>query len=266
MKKAELNNVEIAYEIEGSGEPVILIGGFSMVKEGWLQQVADLKKHFQVITFDNRGVGESTVPTEAFTIADMAADVIGLMDHLAISNACIFGVSMGGLITQTLALDYPDRVKKAVLGCTSHGGRHAIQPQQEVMQLLASISDPSMDPVEAARKRLPIMFSAKFIREEPEKIEQFIQMSLRYPPSPQGAAGQMQALSFFNVKRRLGEIRCPVLVITGDEDRMMPPGNAQLLAEGINSAELYVVKGVGHGFFQEKPEEVNRVLIDFFKK
>jgi pimeloyl-ACP methyl ester carboxylesterase len=134
------------------------------------------------------------------------------------------------------------------------------------MQLLASISDPDMDPIEAARKRLPIIFSDRFMREQPEKIEEFIQFSLKYQPKPQGAAGQMQALSFFNVKRRLGEISRPVLIITGDEDRMMPPGNAQLLAEGINGAELYIIKGAGHGFYQEKPEEVNRVLIDFFKK
>jgi 3-oxoadipate enol-lactonase len=266
MMKARINNIEIAYKIDGSGDPVILIGGFGMVKEGWLQQVTDLEKHFRIITFDNRGVGESTVPKEAFTIADMAADVIGMMDEIGIGTAGIFGVSMGGLITQTLALDYPDRVKKAVLGCTSHGGRHAIQPQQEVMELLASIGDPNMDPEVAARKRAPIMFSERFMREEPERMEQYMQMSLGYQPTPQGAAGQMQALSFFNVKRRLGEIRCPVLVITGDEDRMMPPGNAQLLADGIPGAELYVVKGAEHGFFQEKPEEVNRVLIDFFKK
>ena len=76
----------------------------------------------------------------------------------------------------------------------------------------------------------------------------------------------MGALSIFNVKRRLGEIRCPVLSITGSEDRMMPPENAKLLAEGIEGAELYVVDGAGHSFFMEKPDEVNHVLMDFFKK
>ena len=76
----------------------------------------------------------------------------------------------------------------------------------------------------------------------------------------------MGALSIFNVKRRLGEIRCPVLAITGSEDRMMPPGNSKLLAEGIPGAEIYIVEGAGHGFFFEKPDEVNRVLIDFFSK
>ena len=264
MARAKMNDIEITYNISGSGDPVVLIGGFGMVKEGWAQQVDALEKHFQVITFDNRGAGGSTVPSEPFTIADMAADVAGLLDHLGIGKAHFFGVSMGGLIAQTLALDYPDRVRRAVLGCTSHGGRHAVQPAPEVMQTLASLGDPGMSPEEAARKWLSVVLSDHFIREEPEKVEEFLTLSLQYRLTPEGTRGQMQALSYFNVKRRLGEISCPVLVITGDEDRMMPPENSRLLAEGIAGAELYIVKRAGHSFFLEKPEEVNRVLIDFF--
>ena len=266
MDRARINGIDIAYNISGKGDPVVLIGGFGMTKEGWADQIPPLEERFQVITFDNRGVGESTVPEDPFTVNDMAADVAGLLDHLGINRAHLFGVSMGGLITQTLALDYPDRVLKAVLGCTSHGGRHAVQPKPEVMEVLASVAAAGISAEEAVRRRLPILFSERFIREEPERVAAFVERSIRYQPTPQGAAGQMQALSFFNVKRRLGEIRCPVLVMTGDEDQMMPPANARLLADGISGAELYIVKGAGHSFFQEQPEEVTRVLIDFFKK
>jgi pimeloyl-ACP methyl ester carboxylesterase len=227
MAMAEVGNIEMAYSIDGSGEPVILIGGFTMVKESWELQVVELAKRFRVITLDNRGVGETTVPAEPFTIADMAADTAGLMDVLAIGSAHVIGVSMGGLIAQVLALDYADRVEKVVLGCTSHGGRHAVQPRREVMEVLAKASDPTLRVEESVRMRLPVVF---------------------------------------NVKRRLGEIRCPVLVITGSEDRMMPPENARLLAEGIEGAEHYVVNGAGHSFFLEKPDEVNGVLIDFLSK
>jgi pimeloyl-ACP methyl ester carboxylesterase len=101
------------------------------------------------------------------------------------------------------------------------------------------------------------------MKEEPEKTEMFIGFALEHYPTREGAEGQMGALSVFNVKRRLGEIRCPVLVITGTEDRMVPPGNSNLLAEGISGAELYMVEGAGHSFFFERPEEVNRILIDF---
>lgn len=266
MAKVQVKELQMAYEIDGLGEPLLLIGGFTMVKESWELQVAPLAKHFRVVSFDNRGVGETTVPSEPFTIAEMAADTVGLMDGLGIDSAHVFGVSMGGLIAQVLALDHPDRVKKVVLGCTTHGGRHAVQPQKEVMQLLGKAADPSIPVEDSVRMRLPTVFSERFIREEPERLEEFVRSSVQYYPTPEGAAGQMGALSVFNVKKRLGEIRCPVLVITGAEDRMMPPENTRLLAEGIEGAEQYMVDEAGHSFFLEKPDEVNGVLIDFLSK
>lgn len=266
MAKRKVRDIEIAYSIDGSGEPVVLIGGFTMVKERWELQVVKLARHFRVITFDNRGVGETTVPSEPFTIADMAADTVGLMDTLGIDSAHIFGVSMGGLIAQVLGLDYPDHIKKVALGCTTHGGRHAVQPEKTVMETLAQAADPNISVEKAVRKMVPLVLSERFIREEPERVEEFVRLAMQYSPIAEGAAGQMGALSVFNVKRRLGEIRCPVLVITGSEDRMMPPDNSRLLADGIPGAELYMVEGAGHSFFFEKPDEVNRVLIDFFSK
>lgn len=265
MARAKVKDIEIAYSIDGSGEPVVLIGGFTMVKESWELQVVELARHFCVITFDNRGVGETTVPSEPFTIADMAADTVRLMDALGIDSAHIFGVSMGGLIAQVLGLDYPDRIKKVALGCTTHGGRHAVQPEKAVMAALTQAADPNISAEEAVRNKVPVELSERFIREEPEGVEQFVGLALQYSPTPEGAAGQMGALSVFNVKRRLGEICCPVLVITGSEDRMMPPDNSKLLADMIPGAELYMVEGAGHSFFFEKPDEVNRVLIDFFE-
>lgn len=266
MAKTKVKDIEIAYSIDGSGEALVLIGGFTMVKESWELQVVELARQFRVITFDNRGVGESTVPSEPFTIADMAADTVDLMDALGIESAHIFGVSMGGLIAQVLALDYPDRVKKVALGCTTHGGRHAVQPEQAVMAVLAQAADPNLSAEEVVRNKVPFILSERFIREKPERVEEFVRLALQYSPTPEGAAGQMGALSVFNVKRRLGEIRCPVLVITGSEDRMMPPDNSKLLAGGIPGAEFHMVEGAGHSFFFEKPGEVNKVLIDFFSK
>ncbi len=266
MAKVKFRDVEMAYSIHGSGDPVVLIGGYTMGKESWGLQVAGLAKHFKIITFDNRGVGETKIPSSPFTIADMAADTVGLMDGLGIDSSNIFGVSMGGLIAQVLALDYPDRVRKVALGCTTHGGRHAVQPEQKVMEELAAAADPKIPAEQAIRMRVPLIYSEGFIKGEPERLEEFVRLAMKYWPTPEGAAGQMKALSIFNVKRRLGEISCPVLVITGSEDRMMPPENSRLLAERIPGAQLHMVKAAGHNFFQEKPEEVNRVLIEFFKE
>ena len=265
MPKVTVNDVEIAYAVHGEGEPVIFINGYTNVKEAWGKVTEEVSKHFRVITFDNRGVGESSVPLPDFTIADMAADTVGLMDALQIDSANIFGVSMGGLIAQILLLDYPDRVKKAILGCTSHGGRHAVQPSKEVFAILAANSDPTKTPEEIVRNKVPIIYSDRFVREEPERLEELIRRSLKYFPSPEGSKGQMNALSKFNVKRRLHEIDCPVLAVTGSADRMMPPENAALLAERIPGAKKIVIEGAGHSFYSEKPDEVIRILIDFFK-
>jgi len=266
MPKAKVTQTEIAYNLGGKGDTLVLIGGFTMTKEMWGPLLSGLTQHFQVLSFDNRGVGGTLYPSGAFTIADMARDTVGLLDALGIRKAHVFGVSMGGLITQTIVLDYPDRVRKAALGCTSHGGRHAVQPSPDVMATMASAVEPNVPLQESVRRLVPILYSDRFILEKPDRLEEFVRVAARYVPTPEGAVAQMQALSVFNVKKRLGEIRHPVLVITGDEDRMMPPENSRLLAGGIAGAELCMIQGAGHSFFHEKPEEVCRVLVDFFTK
>lgn len=265
MPKVRLDGTELAYRVYGQGEPLLLIGGYGMVKEAWARQVEGLSPNFRVITFDNRGVGESSVPSEPFTIGDMAADAIGLLDHLGVEAANVFGISMGGLIAQMMALDRPGRVRKVALGCTTHGGKEAVAPDKEVMELLAKAADPSVPVEQAVRMRVPILFGERFLKEEPARLEAWVQMAIRHAPTPQGAAGQMRALARFNVRERLGEIRCPVLVITGSEDRMMDPRNSRLLAERIPGARLYVIEGAGHLFFEERPQEVNLVLREFFQ-
>ncbi len=115
MPRVRVNEVEIAYRVRGTGDPVVLIGGFTMVKESWGLQVQGLARHFRVITLDNRGVGETKTPAGPFQVSDMAADTVGLMDALDIDAAHVFGVSMGGLISQILALDHPDRVERAAV-------------------------------------------------------------------------------------------------------------------------------------------------------
>ena len=265
MASVNLNDIEIAYNIHGAGEPVILIGGFTMVKEAWELQISDLANHFRVITFDNRGVGESSVPSGDYTISDMAADTAGLMDALEIESANFFGVSMGSLIIQILALDHQDRVKKAALGCATHGGRHAIQADKDALTQIALAADPAVPPEKSIRELCSVLYSESFIREETERLEKIIQMRMKYIPTAEGIEGQLKALSIFNVRKRLHEIQCPVLAITGSDDRVIPPENSTLLSNGIRGAKIHIVEGAGHGFIHERPEEVNRALIDFFK-
>lgn len=263
MNRLRVNGIEICYALEGSGEPLILIGGFGMTKEFWSLQMGALASRFRVLAFDNRGAGESTVPSGPFTMADMAADTVALMDALGMDSAHIFGVSMGGMIAQVLCIDYQDRIRKAVLACTSHGGIDAVSPDEEVLAALAQAADPDLTPEQAARRIVPCLFSGRFLREAPARVEAFIRLSVEHALSAQGAAGQLAALGSFASEPRLRGIRSPILLMAGSDDRMIPPKNAELLSEKIPGAELKILPDVGHNVYYEAPEEVNNILVDF---
>ena len=118
MPKQKVNRIEIYYEMHGQGDPLVLIMGLRRNAEWWYRQIPTLSKHFQVLVFDNRGAGRTDKPKMDYSIRLFADDTAGLMEALGIREANILGVSMGGYIAQELALNYPDRVKRLVLGCT----------------------------------------------------------------------------------------------------------------------------------------------------
>ena len=129
MPKARVNGISINYSVEGRGEPLFLIMGFSGSKMAWFFQRGAFRKHFQVVTFDNRGVGQSDKPPGPYSMKMFADDTVGLMDHLGIDKAHVLGASMGGMIAQHIALSHPERVRKLVLSCTvasrQGGGGHS---------------------------------------------------------------------------------------------------------------------------------------------
>lgn len=120
MPKAKINGININYEVHGHGEPLVLIMGGICEHRGWMFQTCAFKKYYRVITFDNRGIGKSDRPggCVAYSMKIMADDVVGLMDHLGIEKAHVLGVSLGGMIAQVLAINYPDRINKLILAST----------------------------------------------------------------------------------------------------------------------------------------------------
>jgi pimeloyl-ACP methyl ester carboxylesterase len=118
MPVAVVNGVRINYMVEGRGEPLIMIAGFSASRSSWAPQIHFFKKHYRVITFDNRGAGKSDKPEGPYTTRMMADDAIKLIDHLAIARASVMGISMGGMIAQEIGINYPEKINKLVLACT----------------------------------------------------------------------------------------------------------------------------------------------------
>jgi pimeloyl-ACP methyl ester carboxylesterase len=256
------NGLNIYYEREGTGDPVLLIRGLGSTCEGFREQIAGLSPHFHVIAFDNRCVGRTDQPQEPFTIADMADDTAALLDALGISSAHVFGVSLGGMIAQELALRHPEKVRKLVLGCTHAGPRTAVKSPEWAVRIFNESRD--MPRAEALRHSIPILFSRKTVEQRPELIEAALGVMENNNQPKSSYLAQLGAVMRHDTFDRLVLITQPTLVMTGTEDTLIDPRNSRLLAERIPAAQLLEFEGTGHVFFTEKPGDVNRALIAFF--
>jgi pimeloyl-ACP methyl ester carboxylesterase len=264
VPKANVNDIQLYYEVHGRGEPLVLIMGLGASTLGWDMQTPTFSREFQVVAFDNRGSGRSDKPAGHYSVRLFAEDTAGLMDALGMASAHVYGVSMGGFIAQELALSYPQRVRTLVLGATSCGGRQAAVALPEHLSLMISLN--SLSAEEAAEKGLPLMYSDEFIaRKRQELIERALaEAELRPPPDAYGR--QVQAATRHDTCDRLPQICCPTLVISGSEDKIVPAENSRILADQIPSAELVVLPKAGHGYLVECAEESNAIVLDFLHR
>lgn len=267
MPIAKVDDINIYYETHGKGEPLVLIYGYAGHSGLWFRQIPVFSKKYRVIAFDNRGAGRSDKPDIAYTMAMMAGDVAGLLDVIGVDVAHIFGVSMGGMIAQHFALDYPQRVISLILGCTTCGGVHSVQPKPESLAALVDFERfGKMTPEEVTRRAMPFCYSQRFIEQKPDIIEERVSKQLEYPTSAHGATRQAEAVAGHDTYELLPKIKVPTLVIAGDNDRLIPVENSRILASRIPGAELAIIEGAGHEFFIEAAEEANRTILDFLKR
>lgn len=264
MSKVKANGIDIYYEIHGTGEPLVLIMGLRRNLEWWYRQIPELSKHFTVLAFDNRGAGRSDKPDMDYSIRLFADDTAALMKSLDINKAHVLGVSMGGYIAQELAINYPDMVKSLVLACTSGGGKSGLLMTAQRMNKF--VANQGLSPDEILRKDMDIYFSDEFVRKNPEKVEEFIAISLRYYQPPFAFLKQFDACTKHDSVDRLDRISVPVLILSGDDDPLVPSGNSRILKQHIPHAELHFFPGSRHAFFIENAEEFNRRVIEFLQK
>ncbi|QQS47353.1 MAG: alpha/beta fold hydrolase [Acidobacteriota bacterium] len=262
MAKTPVNDIQIYYEVEGDGPPLLLIYGLAGRGNGFRHQVPALSTKFKTISFDNRGVGETDQPEEPYSIAGMANDAAGLMDFLRIESAGVFGVSMGGMIAQELALRHPGRVTKLALGCTHSGIRNCVPSPKWVTEIFKTL--PGKPRERAVRDSVPFNFSPHTQQHRPDLIEAEIERMIPNGQRLHAYENQVRAIYGFDAFDRLNEIRIPTLVLTGKDDVLIPPENSRMLAERIPGARLIEFDRAGHLFFIEQADQVNRALIDFF--
>ncbi len=260
MPTVRVDGITLSYEGEGTGPAVVLIGGLGADGHFWYKQVPALSPHFRVITPDNRGTGGSDKPDEAYTVRSLAADIRGLLDALAVPVAHVVGASGGGYIAQEFALAYPERTGRVVLCCTSFGGPHSLPiPEETVQVLLNRTGDPERD----LRAFLPIQTATDYLQTHAAEVDGYVAWRMAHPQPMHAYRQQLAAFLVHDTEGRLPQLRRPVLILHGGLDRVVPAGNAALLAQTIPQARLHLFPDAGHLFLWERAEETNRLIVDF---
>ena len=259
------DGVKLRYEIRGSGDPLALIMGFSGSSRGWCEPFLNLiEKRFKTILIDNRGTGESDKPDAPWTMADMANDVAAVLDHAKIGRTHIYGISMGGMIAQEFAIKHHGRVHGLVLGCTAPGMQHGAPADPENVGKL--MPDPSLSAEQQARRAFSVACGTAFLNSKSGQafIDEQIADAGKYPITPMHTyTRQFEAIQSWDPWNQLGQIKPPTLIIHGDDDRLLPHANAEILQKKIAGSKVHILKGIGHMFFWEAPEESVRVPGDF---
>ena len=245
---------------EGAGEPLLLITGFAISSEIFAPVLQDYAAGFDCIRYDNRGAGRSPAPWRLTSIPELAGDAVRLLDALAIDSAHVYGLSMGGMIAQEVAIRFPDRVRALVLGGTSHGGPRAVLPSPRIAAALTSRGAPAALRAELVGRAL---FSEGFRREQPDQVVAHLRNLAAHRASARGLVSHLTASAYHDTRARLGRIAAPTLVLHGGADELTPVANARLLAAGIPDATLHVIPGVGHGYLLEQPEASHRAFTDW---
>ncbi len=268
MPFIQSNGINIAYEINGTGKPLVLITGVGYGKWFWHKVVPGLAKDFQVITFDNRGAGNSDKPDGPYTVPMMAADTAGLLDALHVKGAYIMGHSLGGYIAQELVVTRSDLVGKMILASTNYGGMKVVPITPEAMKVL---TDRSGDPVELVKRGIAIACAPGFAERHMEIVQELLQYRFTNPVPPAQYAAQVSAgagtMAYTDamVDDRMNAIKVPTLILFGEFDMVVPPGNASLLADKIRGAQVKILPGVGHVFPIEDPAATVDAVTSFLK-
>lgn len=261
MALVENEGARIYWDEEGSGEPILLVMGLGVTSHMWHRTRPVLAERFWTLALDNRGVGRSDVPRGPYPIPLMAADAAAVLDAAGVESAHIFGVSMGGMIAQELALQYPKRVRSLMLGCTSAGGPTAVRAEQEARQML--LARGAMTTEQALEAPLPFIYDSATPR---ERIAEDVAIRRRWFPRPEAYNAQLEGILAWESYSRLAEIDVRTLVIHGESDRLVPPGNAKLIAARIPGAKLVMIPRASHIFATDQPDLAHEAILSFLTK
>jgi 3-oxoadipate enol-lactonase len=249
--------VRIAWEAQGSGAPLLLVQGLGYTRAGWGPARDRLAERYRVVSYDNRGVGESEIPPGPYTVAQMAGDALQVLDEAGIERAHVVSASLGGMVAQHLAAQHAERVDRLVLACTHPGVEDGYPMPQVTVDLFAQA--PTMDPKVALRR---FVDNALGVSPPAGLADEVYAYRLANPPDMNGWLAQAAAgTTFAGVD--LARIEAPTLVVTGTHDNVIDCRNSELLAERIPNARLERLEGAGHLFFWERSDDFARLVGEF---
>ncbi len=258
MAYVENQGAKIYWDEAGRGTPLLLIMGLGYPSQAWYRTRPVLAEQYRTVALDNRGVGQSEMPAGPYPIPLMASDAAAVLDAAGVESAHVFGISMGGMIAQEFALQYPRRVRSLILGCTAAGGPRAVRAEQEATQMLMARGNMTRE--EAARAAQPFIYHPNTPR---ELIEEDMEVRRPWFPHPAAYTAQLQGILAWEAYSRLSQISAPTLVIHGESDRLVPAGNGKLIAEAIPGAKLVMLAGASHIFTTDQPQAAHSAVLEF---
>ena len=258
------DGTRIHYEVTGKSgaTPVLMIQGLGASKNAWNLQRIAMATRFRCISFDNRGAGRSAKPTKPFTLEQMADDAIAVLDAAGIETAHVVGASMGGVISQIIAVKYPHRVRSLTLVCTAcrnHPWR------QELLQSWAKTAE-AKGMIEVGKEAAQWVMSPRSFR---RLVPAFTWMGPLAALRPRHSfVSQIDAIlnTREDLVEELSTIVAPTMVIVGNQDILTPRGDSEEIAERIPNAELVIISGAAHGLMMEHSSTFNKILIEFLQR
>lgn len=262
---ARTGESRIAYELRGTlhrRRPwLVLIQGMGFDRFGWQPVLRKLRRHFRLVLADNRGSGRSALPAGSFSVADMTADVLAVLDDAGIRRAHLMGVSLGGMVAQELVVDHPERVDGLVLVSTTPGWPFAYPMPAASMALIAAAG--RMTREVALRRHTENALSARTVKYRPEVADRLVELQSSRPADPRALSAQAAAGARYAGRLRQARIHARTLVVHGDADTVVDPGNGKLLADRIPDAQLVIFPELGHLLFWEDPDGFTDAVISF---
>ncbi len=261
MPTVHANGIDIYYSQRGEGPDLVLVMGLGAHSGAWALNAPELAKQFRVTTFDNRGAGRTSAPDEPYSIRQMADDTAALLESIGIERAHVVGASMGGMIAQELAINYPDRIDRLVLACS--------RARTSEMRKRVAVAQRALHEAGVPRESIIAIQqpwgSTATLLQDPDKPAAAITLALKdpHPIAKHAYLRQLDATMAHDTLDRLDQIRAETLVLVGAEDILTPPYESEELAAHIPNATLRILPRGGHGFTGEYPAEFNAAVAGF---